>query len=128
MVSHRSWAPPGWKGWDETSEWRWGEWRECGLRGLLPVVVTPFGQLLSGPTTTERLRFWRDCTPCVQCAQGSPHLTLHQEPPDYVPWPWKPMYGASFFMCACLISQILQNVDAKRPFCLSKLEAYKLKI
>ena len=74
------------------NEWRWGEWRECGFGGLPPVVVTPFGRLLLGPTTMERLRLWRDCTP------------RHQKPRDHVPWPWKPKYGTSFVTCACLVS------------------------
>ena len=48
VSQHRSWAPPGWKLRDKMSEWRWSEWRECGLGGLPPVVVMPFGRLLSG--------------------------------------------------------------------------------
>ena len=57
-----------------------------------------------------------------------PHLILHQEDKDHVPWPWKTKNGTSFIMRACLISQILLNLDARRPFCLCKVEALKLKI
>ena len=47
----------------------------CGFRGLPPVVVKPFGQLLSGPTTTKRRR-GRQPSRWINSLRSSRSLTI----------------------------------------------------